>query len=274
MPAKLSYAKVAVPGGEIGYVKCGSGKPLVLITRYAATLYNWDAELIFGLAQSFTLYLLDSRLVGHTHTQNSADICGYVADMVQAIEALHLEQPIVLGWSFGGVAVQRLYKAYAQNMSGLVLLSSFPDPRLANTEFSQLSMTTDSELSDTDKLKLYRLMVSEMPAEAHSNLLKESVLHIENYHYRYTKAAKELHNLIVESAPATTPAELAAISVPTLILNARNDMTFPPDARETMFNHIPNSKLIVYASGGHLLIQHHGAEIASDITTFFKRSQK
>ena len=95
-----------------------------------------------------------------------------------------------------------------------------------------------------------------------------------NYHYRYTKAAKELHNLIVESAPATTPAELAAISVPTLILNARNDMTFPPDARETMFNHIPNSKLIVYASGGHLLIQHHGAEIASDITTFFKRSQK
>lgn len=272
MQQELIYDKVNIPQGQIAYVKTGSGYPLVMITRYAATLYNWDSSLVSGLARYFTLYLLDSRDIGLSQSSNTNDINGYTSDIAQAIEALGLDKPIVLGWSFGGVAVQQLYKHYKQNISGLVLLSSFPDPRMASQDFIDLSMRIGNKLSDQDKLHLYQLMLSETPSAKHPNRMKQSVLPIKDYHYRYTDKAKQLHNQFVQTSPASTIEELATINVPTLILNAKNDRSFPTNGREILSNHISNSKLIVYPTGGHLLIHHHGSEIASDIATFFIRS--
>ena len=273
MQQELIYDKVSIPQGQIGYVKIGNGHPLVMITRYAATLYNWDRDLILGLARHFTLYLFDSREVGLSQSSNSDDINGYTADIAQAIDELNLEKPIILGWSFGGVAVQQLYKHYQHNISGLVFLSSFPDPRIASQEFIDLSTGIDRVLTDVDKLRLYQLMLSETPSTKYPNRMKHSTLNISNYHYRYTDKAKSLHNQFVQTSPASTIEELVAINVPSLILNARNDRSFPTSGREMLSNYIPNSKLIVYPTGGHLLIHHHGSEIASDIATFFIRSQ-
>ena len=273
MQQELIYDTVNIPQGQIGYAKFGNGHPLVMITRYAATLYNWDSSLILELARYFTLYLLDSREVGLSQSSNSNDINGYTADIAQAIDALGLDKPIILGWSFGGVAVQQLYKQYGHNISGLVLLSSFPDPRMASQDFIDLSMGIGKALTDGDKLYLYQLMLSETPNAKHPNRMKHSVISIKDYHYRYTDKAKKLHNQFVQTSPASTIEELAAINVPALILNAKNDRSFPADGREILSNHIPNSKLIVYPTGGHLLIHHHGSEIASDIATFFIRSQ-
>ncbi len=270
MQEYLTYNKIDTRFGKIGYIKAGIGQPLVMLSRYAATLYNWDTNLIKELTNHFTVYLIDLRLVGFSYSNYSNDIDGCVSDIIDGIEALELENPIVLGWSFGGIIIQQLYKRYRHNISGMVLLSSFPDPRLASTEFVELSMGLDKQLNDRDKVKLYQLMVSELPGTI--NYLKDFSLKIENYNYRYTKEAKELHNQFVLSSPSFTDADLKAISVPTLILNSKNDLSFPSSGHDRLFNFIPNSKLIIYPTGGHLLIHHHGAEIAADITTFFKRS--
>lgn len=265
----LVYNKVQIESGEIGYIKTGQGRPMVMVTRYAATLYNWDKELINSLSQNFTLYMLEPRLVGTSNSTNANDISGYVNDIIQAIDALKISQPIVAGWSFGGVVVQQLYKAYKQNISGLIFLSSFPDPRIASEEFIELSMGVDKELTDESKMKLYYLMVSENPMSGAPNLMRQNVLNIADYHYRYTKAAKELHNQFVTTSPGSTIEELNEISVPCLVLNAQNDVSFPSSGREVFIKNIKKSKLIVYPSGGHLLIHHHGCEIAKDIGNYF-----
>ena len=269
MPEQLIYSKVSIQSGEIGYVKLGSGRPLVMISRYAATLYNWDSDLITRLSSHFTLYLLDLRLVGGSYSTNTEDINGCIHDINEAISALEIKQPLILGWSFGGVIVQEYYKAYPDNISGLVLLSSFPDPRLASAEFIELSMGTTVDLDEVEKVKLYQLMISELPSEGKPNRLRHGVLTIEGYDYRYTRAAKELHNKFVLTSSGMQVADLAKISVPTLILNAKNDLSFPSSGWEMFINNIPQSKLIVYAEGGHLLIHHNGAEIALDICNYF-----
>lgn len=269
MPEKLIYSKVKINSGEIGYVKLGSGRPLVMVTRYAATLYNWDSDLIARLALQFTVYLLDLRLVGCSNSTNTQDINGCVEDINEAITALEINHPIILGWSFGGVIVQEYYKAYPDNISGLVLLSSFPDPRLASAEFIELSMGTAVELDEVQKAKLYHLMVSELPAEDKPNKLRYGTLAIDGYNYRYTAAAKELHNKFVLTSQGMQAADLAKISMPTLILNAKDDLSFPSSGREMFINNIPDSKLIVYPNGGHLLIHHNGAAIALDICNYF-----
>lgn len=61
MVDNLVYNKVLIHNGEIGYLKLGC---VVMINRYAATLYNWDKYLISALAKVFALYLFDARQVG------------------------------------------------------------------------------------------------------------------------------------------------------------------------------------------------------------------
>lgn len=269
MQEKLIYSKVKTNNGTMGYVKFGSGPPLIMITRYAATLFNWDSDLVLGLSKKFTLYLFDLRLVGSSQTQNDEDILGCINDVYEAVSKLDLKQYIILGWSFGGVIAQHYYRAFADKIVGMVLLSSFPNPQLASSEFINLSMGTNSDLSDEDKLKLYYLMVSELPNPEIPNWLKTNTLNIESYDYRYTIEAKILHNKFVHSSIASTSEDLRAIKVPCLILNAKNDVSFPASGREMFIKNIPESKMIIYPSGGHLLIHHHGAEIAMDITNYF-----
>jgi pimeloyl-ACP methyl ester carboxylesterase len=270
MKQTLVYSKAKTKSGEIGYVKVGDGKkPLVMITRYAATLYNWDSDLVFELSKYFTVYLFDWRMVGHSNSNNSQDINGCVSDIHDAIVALHIYRPLMLGWSFGGVVAQEYYKAYPDNVSGMILLSTFPDPRIASDEFVELAMGTDKALDDNEKAKLYQLLVSEIAHPDRPNLLKHNTLNIVNYHFRYANAAKELHNKFVLTSPGLGASELSQIKVPCLILNAKNDLSFPPIGREMFIQNIPNSKLIVYPRGGHLLIHHNGFNVALDIINYF-----
>jgi hypothetical protein len=51
------YSSIEITTGRVGYVKIGNGHPLIMINRYAATLYNWDSRFIDELAKHFTLKL-------------------------------------------------------------------------------------------------------------------------------------------------------------------------------------------------------------------------
>lgn len=102
---------------------------------YAATLYNWDKYLISALAKVFALYLFDARQVGHSHSQNEETIDGYIEDIHQAIIQLGIRQPIIAGWSFGGVVARRLYQVYPDDIFGLIMLSSFSSPNMAFSQF-------------------------------------------------------------------------------------------------------------------------------------------
>ncbi|MBP9742788.1 MAG: alpha/beta hydrolase [Burkholderiales bacterium] len=272
MHSQFVYNKVAIKNGIIGYLKYGQGHSLIMLPRYAATLYNWDYELIETLAQKFTVYLFDTRLIGHSYSTNDETIDGYVDDIKQAIDALELNPSIVAGWSFGGVVVQKLYKAYPENIAGLIMISSFPDPKYVNPEFVALSMRPNSELTDEEKNRLYQLMVSEFPSNDLPNRLRQNVLKITNYDFRYTVEAKYLHNKFILTCLPSTAEDLAAIRVPCLILNAKNDLSFSSLAYEEFIKNIPQCKLILYPRGGHLLIHHHGKEIAYDIINYFENN--
>jgi pimeloyl-ACP methyl ester carboxylesterase len=270
MQNNLVYEKVTIPAGQIGYVKVGYGRPLVMVTRYAATLYNWDKTLIQQLSKQFTLYLIDPRGIGYSTSNNARTIAGYAQDISQAITALELHQPILLGWSFGGGVVQEIYKHYAHNVSGLILLSSFPNTYSVNAEFARLSMQANSDLTPADRAKLFELMFSAPATEEAQRKLKAASLTIPNYNYRLTPDTKELHNELVISWQGSTATDLANITVPTLILLAKNDRAYPLSGALEFLQHIRHSKLVAYPNGGHLFIHYHAWAIAADIITYFE----
>jgi esterase/lipase len=66
-----------------------------------------------------------------------------------------------------------------------------------------------------------------------------------------------------------TKSELDQLSLPLLILCAKNDLVVPMDAISYLFEHSNHSKLITYSQGGHFLIHKYPRQIARDIINFY-----
>lgn len=71
----------------------------------------------------------------------------------------------------------------------------------------------------------------------------------------------------VDSQPDLTERPLKDLTVPTLLITARDDLfnTFP--SAEYAAAHIPGARLVVYDRGGHLLVG-HGEEVRNEIAEF------
>jgi pimeloyl-ACP methyl ester carboxylesterase len=76
----------------------------------------------------------------------------------------------------------------------------------------------------------------------------------------------------IDSRPDLGERPLEQMTVPTLLITARDDLfnTFP--AAEYAARQIPNARLVVYDTGGHLLVG-HGEEVRREIATFLRERQ-
>ena len=71
----------------------------------------------------------------------------------------------------------------------------------------------------------------------------------------------------LDSIPDLQPLPLETVSAPTLIVSARDDLFNTAPAAEFAASRIPNAKLIIYETGGHLMIS-HDAEVRSAVRAF------
>lgn len=74
----------------------------------------------------------------------------------------------------------------------------------------------------------------------------------------------------IDSVPELRPLPLEAIAVPTLIVSARDDLFNTLPAAEFAASRIPNSELVVFETGGHLMVG-HGEEVRDAVRAFLVR---
>ena len=94
-------------GVELFYDRVGSGPPIVLVHGSWGDHYNWD-PVVPALAREFDVIRYDRR--GHSQS-GPAPVPGTVSqdvdDLLGLIERLGLEQPVVIGNSFGAIVTLR-----------------------------------------------------------------------------------------------------------------------------------------------------------------------
>src|SRR5437867_6307392 len=139
-------ATIPVDGGQIAYRRLGSGRPLVVLNGLAATSADWDPSFIDRLSSASEIVLLDNRGIGASTDDGAPfDIGELAEDVVQVIEALHLDAPSVLGWSMGGFIAQRLALDHPDRLHKLILLSTDP----GGAEAKLASPAVRAQLTDT-----------------------------------------------------------------------------------------------------------------------------
>ena len=100
---EITYHLIDLPLTRLHYLKCGHGKPLVILPATISAIDNW-LNLVQFLAQKFTVYFFE--LPGHG--QSKAFISTYKSDLVARtvedfLDKLGISRFYLMGFSFGGI---------------------------------------------------------------------------------------------------------------------------------------------------------------------------
>jgi proline iminopeptidase len=126
---------VDVHGVLIYYVAFGSGSPLVVLHGGPGASHDYFLPYLLPLARTHRLIFIDERGSGRSQRLQNTSLYTVEAD-VEDVEdvrvALHLGKISLLGHSCGGVLAQAYALKYQQNLSHLILNSTFASTREMN----------------------------------------------------------------------------------------------------------------------------------------------
>jgi pimeloyl-ACP methyl ester carboxylesterase len=262
--------QIEVGGLRIAYRRAGVGPPLVLLHGGPSDSREWRRQLN-GLSDEFTVVAWDMPGCGqssdppeHFRTRDYADC------LATFIEALGLEQPHLLGLSFGSGLALEFYRWHPTIPRTLILASAY----------AGWAGSLPPEVVEQRKQQVLRLI--ELPPEqfAHEfipTLLTESAP---------AELVDEVMAILTDFHPAGQRALVRAgfaehdlrdvlprIDVPTLLIYGDKDVRSPLSVAEDMHARIPESRLVVIPGIGHMTAMEAPERFNAEVRRFLKSVQ-
>jgi proline iminopeptidase len=136
-------------GVLIYYMTIGRGAPLVIVHGGPGASHDYFLPYLLPLARHNRVIFIDER--GSGRSQKLEDPSGYtVENMVEDLEAVRqglvLGKISLLGHSYGGVLAQAYALKYQNNLTHLILCSTFPSTAEMNEVFARMKEKMPEEL--------------------------------------------------------------------------------------------------------------------------------
>jgi 3-oxoadipate enol-lactonase len=248
----MAEHKVPIGGVTIGCEVRGEGPPVVLLHGFPLDRAMWDAQ-VPALASEFKVIAPDLRGFGKStlearDAETGVDMQRYAADVLATLDALGVNEPVVLaGFSMGGYVAWQIALQRLDRLRGLALC----DTRAAG----------DAEEAAAGRRKMAEAVLAAGQAEAALGML-DKLLSAETHELRpdVVKAVKEM--MLRQSPEAIAAAqrgmarrpdvrgELAKITCPALCLVGLADAISKPNEMAEIAAALPNAKFVEVA-GGH-----------------------
>jgi proline iminopeptidase len=147
----LAEGFVDAHGVLIYYKALGNGRPLVVLHGGPGGSHDAFLPYLLPLARSHRVIFIDER--GSGRSEKLEDPSGYtienMADDVEAVrQALDLGKIDLLGHSCGGVLAQAYAFKYQENLSSLILCSTFHSAKKMNQVFERMMERMSPELRE------------------------------------------------------------------------------------------------------------------------------
>jgi len=118
-------AKARLNGINVHYQARGSGADLVLIHGLTSCLAQWYVELLPALAREYKVTVYDLRGHGLTEmTPTGYDSQSMAMDLLALLDHLGIQQPHLVGHSFGGAIALHLALLHPDRVKGIALLDT------------------------------------------------------------------------------------------------------------------------------------------------------
>lgn len=237
------------------YRRFGSstGTPIVLLQHFTGGLDHWDPAFTNGLAQDREIILVDNAGVGASTGETPKTIEGMADCIRDVVDALELATFDLLGFSMGGMVAQAFAKTNAERVRRLVLVGTSPrggDPSPYIAEVSQRARG-DAGLDDMAWLFFGQSDAGRAAAARYWERRHARTENIDPPSGTPTIMAQVAAGRDWLEPHGDRFADLAAITMPTLVANGHLDVMLNTTNSFHLQQHLPNAQLIIYPDSGH-----------------------
>src|SRR5437764_249523 len=118
--------KAELSGGiRIHYQQVGSGGPLVMVHGLTGNLAVWHLHIVPALCDHFEILTYDLRGHGYSDTPPSGYTPDAMArDLLELLDALGIEQPVIAGHSYGADIALYFAAAYPERVREVVAIEA------------------------------------------------------------------------------------------------------------------------------------------------------
>lgn len=270
VPASFATPKekqVNLPTGvKLHYVVDGpkDGPPIVFLHGVTDSSFSWSSVTPF-LSDTYRTYALDQR--GHGDSERPSG--GYTAaqfaeDAIAFMDALGIEQAVVVGHSMGSFNAHQLASVYPDRVSHLVLIGSAATPRgseLIEYIWDEIVGLPDfQDPIDPDFIREWQTGPNPVDPEFFEQILVETG----KVPARVWKAA--FRGLLTDDHSRF----LADVTAPTLIIWGSQDVFFDADDQAALVEALPDATLLTYEGAGHNTQWEEPQRVAEDILAFIQ----
>lgn len=276
---QIKQGFVDANGVMIYYEEFGKGEPLMIVHGGPGASHDYFLPYLIPLARSNRLIFIDER--GSGQSEKLDDVTKYtVENMVEDVEAvrkaLNLGKINLLGHSFGGVLAQAYALKYQDNLSHLILCSTFASTSEMNKVFENIKRNMSPELRERlNKMESEGLFGHGLPYEQNRYTAEymKAAWGEGYFPYLYQRKPDPSYDPSSEGFAWDLYREmwgsdgeyiidgnlksveyvdrLHTIKVPTLI-NCGDHDECAPRLSEEMHEKIPDSKLVIFPQSGHM----------------------
>ncbi|HHS97048.1 MAG TPA: alpha/beta hydrolase [Chloroflexi bacterium] len=230
----------------------GDGPAVVLIHGAGGNHLVWPPAL--RRLPGASTYAID--LPGHGRSEGAGreTIEAYAADVMSFLDALGIQQAVLVGHSMGGAIAQTIALSHPGRVSGLVLLSTAARLRVAPAILEGLRTDFEGTVRlisqwawgpDADPAWIER--GREMMAACGSQVLYRDFLACDRFDVRD---------------------QVAAITCPLLVLTGSEDRMTPSRFGRWLAEQAPRGKFVLIEGAGHMLALERPQAVLENVTTF------
>jgi pimeloyl-ACP methyl ester carboxylesterase len=243
-PVKSGYA--SVNDISIWYATFGHGTPVILLHGGLANANYWG-ELVPTLAPYYQVIVMDSR--GHGRSSRDTQPYGYdvmASDVLALMDFLKIDKTALVGWSDGGIIGLDIAMHHPERLSKLFAFAANSDP---------------SGVKDVNQSPVFTAFIARAKTEYEK--LSPTPTEYDAFLAQITK--------MWETQPHWTADDLAAIKVPTWIVDADHDEAIKRDNTLFMADHIPGSGLLIEPQVSHFAFLQDPEQFNADVLHFLMR---
>jgi non-heme chloroperoxidase len=275
----MSSATITVKDGtQIYYKDWGKGQPIVFHHGWPLSSDDWDAQMLFFLAQGYRVVAHDRRGHGRSsQTENGNDMDTYAADVAELVAHLDLRNAVHIGHSTGGGEVARYVARHgAERVAKAVLIGAVP-PIMVKSDKNPGG--TPIEVFDglraallANRAQFYR----DLPAGPFYGFNRPGAKVSEGtignwWRQGMIGGAKPQYDCIKVFSETDFTEDLKAIKVPVLILHGDDDQIVPiADSALLSAKLVKQGTLKVYPGLPHGMCTTHAELINRDLLTFIR----
>ena len=260
---------------QLFYEDLGKNNPIIFISGWPLTHQMWEYQITPLRELGFRCIVYDRRGFGRSEQSlNNYDYDSLAADLKSLIDVIDVNDITLVGFSMGGGEVVRYCSKYdCEKISRIILLSSTV-PYLLKTDdnpegvpFEEIQ-ESDHQIRDDRAGFLATFGKHYYGVNFINRPVSQGILDWTNS-LAFTASQKAMLSCAESFSQTDFRNELAAITVPTLIIHGDNDKTVPIKATsEQAASLIPGSLYKVYPGAPHGIFYTHKDILNRDIVSF------